>query len=464
MENLTKGELVAAVDFELSELRSATTRPGWTIWALCGSLAAAMSASLSLLEQGHWTLSSYLALAFGGKLLWDCITSLRLLFARPARNLKPFYRSDSIAHGRLSIVLMIFLAVASASTAIALRVAPIWSVTFYALFIVLLLLAFAATYWQLPLRRPRRGWVVHGLFFSIALASGGAVIQASQLLATGKYSFDDVKLAGLLLAAIGLLQIVVSLPQRSALEDDLVSLRRGVSLNELRIPLGSFTLKTLISGYDLGDLFWPLAAKQADLAQQLEGQLRAVGRELDAKIEELAAAPDGEGRRNVALKVLLSYAFVYRELRPRMREIFRSTKAFLRATSSTARFAFWEDHKPLHDLSEYATNHLLLLIASFAELEIRFKKLFQLAHVQETEAAQGVIEGASGHAVPAEFAQSLHEFNDARVSLFSDIINPFTFRQPVRRSPLAKFQIGIRWRSRRLFSKQRRIAAGLPRS
>jgi len=238
--------LIGLLESEISRVRDEKSQPGWTTWALIGSLATMLWLLMAELEKHIVYRQNTLFLLLALSLAYDCITSVVSIIKLPA----PTWHASSkprsrfrLAHSVLSsgrsrilidITRLLFLMVAAAEIQSLLNTPYVVATFFYfGMSAVFMMILFVYSFLEIPLPvgSIRRGVVIL-LGFLLLIPAILALFGFSETLWHQGVSptAPEWRVGGLLFAITLVLQILAQEQPRTPLLETLIDIRRNLAL------------------------------------------------------------------------------------------------------------------------------------------------------------------------------------------------------------------------------------------
>jgi hypothetical protein len=293
--------LVELLEFEITQIRSEESRPGWSTWALLGGLATIAWLFTFQIEADSLNLRNTLFVVLGLSLIYDSIAWVRMLIegqgpSEPGRRFE--FTNRVFSEGRCFMlfeagrsVAMMVIASAFRPTLLALTV---WSTyLFYGGLLVMTLVGLSVSYLRFPVPKgtisPRGTYSVVGTFLVLAVLALYGVAGAIW----GQHvspTVHECRIAGLLAVGIIMVRLLARGRPRTPLLKALVDIRRALGLTQIDVESARRQTEIALAGMTVGDAF------QVDV-EELLSQVTPASVELRAAASELAAGSTliGEG-------------------------------------------------------------------------------------------------------------------------------------------------------------------------
>jgi hypothetical protein len=298
-------ELENLLEFEIDRLESETASPGWTHWALMGSLGTVLWLALQGFETGRVATPLIVFACISLSLLVDAVQAIMGLDSRPSAMLSHGVRfgtaSSEFATERIRALVLALrsLALLTLPTLVHLQLPMLVVVLvrfYYGVFIAFSLLVLILSYAQFPVARtdPERGKKILTFGVNLLLALPFiALAKLVLLVRSGVFrpSISEWRIAGLLVAGTYL----VGLLARGRSQQPLL-----VSLRELRSALGFGRISTIIAkqraeiaiaGMHVVDVVQNDLAGFLSIAGKITSHLEIADRELDSALGQF---PSGQ--------------------------------------------------------------------------------------------------------------------------------------------------------------------------
>lgn len=295
--------LLELVDWEIDAKRAESERPGWTKWAIFGSLATVAWVFLSSLGAQGVAWRTVAVHAAGLWMLADLLQwGLRLIGHRSPMNQTLVLRSTVLAHSRTQLILeclrtALLLLIVVTTMPFTWKPSMATAEVFYASESVLLLASTAVSFVRLPLPIPREtgrlSWlrltplVPVGLL-AVTAVGGPMPVLSSALAGT---NLPELRLACLMVAAYYLVLLAARDAAHYPLLNELLSLRRNLALGRIDLDSGRKQLDLTISGLRIADVMEKEVSQVIRYFEELSlsaGQTWKNLSTLDALVRQLA--------------------------------------------------------------------------------------------------------------------------------------------------------------------------------
>ncbi|MPM14013.1 hypothetical protein SDC9_60373 [bioreactor metagenome] len=255
---MPRDEIIHFLDAEILSVRADIQRPGWTKWAIWGSLGTLTWILLEQLENPKHSPNIIFFLIIAGSFLFDLISSyLKLTENTYKDNLRPnrFFDYSIHRNWRAMSVLGIFkhfgllYLTHLISPILPLRL-TLCSYLCNIAFLVIYVINFVLTFFHNPVgtHSTEPGWKFN-LIFSLLFFSGLFFIgQTALKFASSPTILVDLRIAGLVLILVQLAITLTRLDQDSPTLQKLVEIRRDLILNQISEETASNQIEELLLG------------------------------------------------------------------------------------------------------------------------------------------------------------------------------------------------------------------------
>jgi hypothetical protein len=374
-----EARLLSYLEFEIKRIEEEQRRPGWTRWALGGTIGSACWVVLGQIEAHGAQITAgnvlFLALALG--VLWEFLVSFRNLlllgFPPPTQRVRLF-RSNLLAGGRLIFFWQILSKVCLAVVAVS---SPLLPKTWIGVTMCILLglsvlpplglLLASYGHFRVPMAvRPKYpSLVVWSSVFSLAF--GVAILTNLAMIVASKWqhlAISELRCAALIVVAFTLVPLFLSDRLFSPIVSVLVELRRKLGLGQVDYETARRQTEILMYGEDALTAYRPDAEGVLARFHSLRTEIDELTDRARAAVHTPNPAPLGSTGAQ--------------QIRKRLEEIGRE----LRETQVDA------------DVLYFVNSFLGVLLPSFNELQNSIESI-QEAHkavVQKLAAAKGAVE------------------------------------------------------------------------
>jgi len=290
----TPARVMGLLDSEIAHLRSEHQRPGWTRWALIGGIASVIWLILSEIEQGLFETSSTMILFLVLSLLFHSALAL-LRLAKATHPLQSSGMRFQLTHSIFGQEQALFLLESLHSLSIVVisylfRGLVAWPFTVTVCIIhgfesFMYLLGVLFSYLPaIPVRTPkggRFGTAIGLIEFGANSIPASSYLSAIVLSARG-IQVADIRLAGLFLALVYLLRILLRAGAEVPLLESFVAVRRQLALSQITVGDAIQQIDIALYGLQVADVW------QKDI-QDLLRQISSAHSELHDATQEAEA-------------------------------------------------------------------------------------------------------------------------------------------------------------------------------
>lgn len=301
--------LLRLLDFEIEKLRSEDKQPGWTIWALLGSLATIIWLLLRQFPQNNLSWPNIFSLVLFVSICLDTITFLYkvCLVNEETSPIEPRFGytktlfSTKRALGLLEFLRIIILLVILYFTAMPkLYSLPLWFL--YSSSAALSLIFLILTFFRLPISLSPNLHLcskVSIVIIFVGLPTLGLVGLSKELFMKNSLpTIPEWRIAGLLFAIMSLLSLLAKTQQQSHLLPILLNLRRDLVLEKIDIASAKQQIDIALTGLrvdhifqeDVSKVLWHLNERNIAY-KHISDQLKLVEKML-SRIEDNTAKED----------------------------------------------------------------------------------------------------------------------------------------------------------------------------
>jgi len=285
--------LIELLEFEIAQIRSEESRPGWSMWALLGGLATIAWLLTFQIEAGSPNPRNTVFIVLGLSVLHDSLRWVSLLIegqaaSKPARRLEFTHRMFS--GGRNRIVLEIGWSVAMIVIAAWFRpllpTFAVWAAwLFYGAFLLLMLVVLSFSYLKIPTPKeanpPRGAYIFFGALFVlgvVALFGLAGAIWGQDLSPT----VNEFRVAGLLAVIIIIVRLLAQGQPRTPLLRTLVDIRRSLGLSKMDVESARRQAEIALAGMTVGEAVQDELGELLSLLEQSSVEIEASATELNA--------------------------------------------------------------------------------------------------------------------------------------------------------------------------------------
>lgn len=314
-ENLDKHDVLHLLDCEIERITSEQARPGWTLWAIIGSLVGVLWLTFSVWETGLLQADIILPLYIITSMLLDTVISLRSLNSKmPKRIDAPLRYSIGYpsAESRLELVFHIaryigFLAI------VFLYSSAIWwpkvlivsaaCVSVIAIMTLLLIVSFFRV--PLPTSLPRMPFInaVIAVSFLGTLIWGLSGYTSVALASLQKTDISNLRMAGLLVTASYLVWLLARGVKTQPLLISLIEIRRDLSLNRIDVNTAVRQTEIALAGMQVADFVQQDISMMLKIIEQVNSHYISIMQEIDSLKTSLPSTTDmfSEGQKRSVL-------------------------------------------------------------------------------------------------------------------------------------------------------------------
>lgn len=282
-------EFFSYLDAEINNLRSDIQRPGWTKWAILGSVATLTWLLLSQIELGTYSLRNVISLLLVFSLVgwFSAIASSTLDVPGSKYDLKSrFLHMDSLAKNRLVFVLfvgqltfLIFVVTRFYQDVGALTTAIALSLLLFLLLVIILPFVMVHIKYPLPINRNNTRRDNASLVTLLALSAIVAWRYIDFLrIQPSAVTVADVRLALLIAGIFGLIYMLANVPRGNLMLDSLIMTRRQFALDKINLDMAIVQTDIALFGlraYDvLEEYVGDLLSLYREASKELQKSLR----------------------------------------------------------------------------------------------------------------------------------------------------------------------------------------------
>ncbi len=270
--NVLSREIVLdSIDFEINRIQSEQNRPGWTRWAILGSLATLVWLFLNELESKTITWLHVSLIFFVFSLLLDNILFFTALISPKSSNnqkLRFDFSHRHFGNNRMLMLLILFriaimLYIAWLFSGDVLKYQAVAAYVLYLIFFLIFLTIFVVSFLKLPILISGKGTVPKSSYFMLLTALGVGLIPLyayghAALEVSSISNYSNYKIAGLLLVASYVLMMLFGLfggaGSSSPILSSLIEIRRDVALRRMDIESSIRQLDIAIAGMQVDEV------------------------------------------------------------------------------------------------------------------------------------------------------------------------------------------------------------------
>jgi hypothetical protein len=285
--------LVELLEFEVDRIVAEESRPGWTAWALVGSLASALWLLASELESSVVNLQNVLFLFLTFSLAYDCIVRWlpSLIWWQGSPETTPRFRPSHIvlAQGRGATLLEIGRSIALVVIAAEIRpyVSTPYVVAVYVVYVAVILLGlvgFCMSFLEIPVlpASGRVGWVARAM---LAFLVGTGLLALLGLL--GVFwrqailpTVPEYRVGGLLLVIMSLLLVLAQRRPQTPVLRTLIGTRRNLVLGRISLDSARRQTEIALMGLTTADVLQHRVEELLAHLQHLDTHTEAMSKEL----------------------------------------------------------------------------------------------------------------------------------------------------------------------------------------
>jgi hypothetical protein len=289
---MPRDEIIHFLDAEILSVRADIQRPGWTKWAIWGSLGTLTWILLEQLENPKHSPNIIFFLIIAGSFLFDMISSyLKVTENTHQDNLRPnrFFDYSIHRNWRAMSVLGIFkhfgllylTHLISPILPLGLTLCSyICNTTFLAIYVINLILTFFHN--PVGTHSNELGWKFN-LVFSLLFFSGVFFIgQTALKFISSPTLLVDLRIAGLALVLVQLALVLTRLDQDSPTLQRLVEIRRDLILNQISEETASNQIEELLLGQQSSTVIQRKTGQIMHEAENIEKYLQKISEDLES--------------------------------------------------------------------------------------------------------------------------------------------------------------------------------------
>lgn len=285
--------LIELLEFEIAQIRSEESRPGWSMWALLGGLATIAWLLTFQIEAGSADLRNTLFVVLGLSLLYDSLLWVLLLIkgqgpSKSARRLESTHRVFSEGRNRMvfEIGRSIAMIVIAAGFRPSLSTSTVWAAClFYGAWLFLMLVGVSLSYLRFPTPKDASlSWVVYVVFGTLfvlgvlTLFGVAGVIWRQDISPT----MNEVRIAGLLVGGTIMAGFLARGRPRTPLLGALVEIRRSLGLGSMDVESARRQIDIALAGMTVGDVLQEDITELLSYLQQTSTELESAASELES--------------------------------------------------------------------------------------------------------------------------------------------------------------------------------------
>jgi hypothetical protein len=311
--------LTDLLQFEITQIRSEESQPGWTPWALLGGLATTLWLLVNELENHVADIHTVCFLLVVFSLALSSITSLHSLASPRATALRSAFRFQSsrsvFSQTRSSILIEIGLSLtliwfAKLFGSVVRSPFLIAAYIYFASRVFAALGGFVLSFFSVPFTdfptsRQRKTMPFVFIVFGIGVA---ALIGFAKPLFEGVVlpSIYEYKIAGLLLAIVQIIRTLAKGKQNTPLLQTLINIRRSLGLGELQLEDAKQQIEIALEGMSVSDVLQDEIAKLLSYLGEINIHLESATREIEAFTATTLKEDVGSSQNQVALKAAVT--------------------------------------------------------------------------------------------------------------------------------------------------------------
>jgi hypothetical protein len=280
-----KDDLFRILDDEIERIRDERQQPGWTKWAISGSLATAFWLLLNELEKGGITITTVFGVIITVSLLTDFIIELKGLLepSLSVRQKGRFIVTNQLANNRLALLLILarYIVVIYLAYILSSHVSIIASIGSYILigfnimgFLMILALSFVRIPISNNLKQDVR--IFRTSIIIRVLAIGCLSVVYFLMLLSQSQLIANIRVAGLIIAIYYLIYLITSTSIKSPLMDSLTNIRRELALGHLDCQNATEQIDIAIAGLKISNILQDYVNKILELWDEYNSKMKKV--------------------------------------------------------------------------------------------------------------------------------------------------------------------------------------------
>lgn len=339
--------VVALLEFEIKQIRSAESEPGWTTWALLGGLATTLWLMAAEIEQHRASPQAlsliFLVLSLG---LISIKVGHRFLSPSPPslRSALRFHQVHRFLKTRTSFILdiihsSVLLAIAVSHRHLVSSGFLITACIFFGFSLLANLSGFVMSFFRIPFTDYQTSRARQAMFVAYAL-SGVAVITVAGFawpLINGKISpsVSEYRIAGLLVAICELLFLIVKRGPSTPLLQTLIDIRRNLAFGNLGLEDAKRQIEIALEGMTVADVLQDDIAGILSHIERMNVHLESAIKEVNAFTATVSRDREGipEDQHNLLMAVRQSAETHLEHAEDIQKDILISLKKFKRRAS-----------------------------------------------------------------------------------------------------------------------------------
>ena len=285
-------QFIEHLDKEIHNLRDEIQRPGWTNYAILGSIAALAWILINCFETGGYSLRNVAFLILGFSLLWDLLTMLIPATKLPRLDLKlkrRFININFLSSNRLSLFLIFcqycfFLFVSLKLSQDLGTFTTIFTSVFLSIILLFILLMALFIFLKFPIPMSPSKKKLNIVLNTIIILSFLVIIfryLGFSLMSPSTTVITDIRLALPIVAIFYLLIILIRIPKGKLILDSLVMIRRELALGEINLDTARIHADVALTGLRTSDILEEYLTTLLSLYREVTTDLKEASRYLE---------------------------------------------------------------------------------------------------------------------------------------------------------------------------------------
>ena len=299
-----------ALDFEIENILSQEKRPGWTMWALIGSLAAVSWLFLDELETTIFNPHSVLPLVLILHLIYDSgifTTRILSLDHNVDRLWKFRFSHHDLGDSRLGL-LFVLIRQATLVFIATYSMGPVWLpfgyfvCIFYGVIGLFFLLFFILSFLRLPLPTYQKNIPLKGYIISILIIAGIVLSTVGYFIGNyslhGPFSISEYRISILIFAIVYIFSMLLKKHNRSPMLFSLIRVRRDLAFNKIDTQVAIQQANIALTGMDVSQILQDEIQKMLGYLDEIVAENKEIVTKLKMAREEISIPSDELTKNN----------------------------------------------------------------------------------------------------------------------------------------------------------------------
>lgn len=317
--NNLANSLIHFLDSEIEHIKNEQQQPGWTKWAISGSLATSAWLLLNEIEKTQISLYTVIGLLIGISLFSNLISTLQgLLVDLSSLGIKGrYFTTSQLAKNRLNLIIILarYIVVIcltyflSDKTSKPILVAS-YSVNIWFLLNYLAIITLSFFNVPIPSKLKMTGWLTKLTPVITILITAFATIGYFYEISAQPLLIVHIRIAGLIATTYFLIVLISKISINSPLLESLINIRRELSLGHLDYKLALEQTDIVIAGLKISNVLQEYVGNILTLLDELNSKMQKVSLHVNAMEKVQAGKKDNFSEEQQATIMSLKSSIV----------------------------------------------------------------------------------------------------------------------------------------------------------